>query len=761
MVELDSMFARTRAAPRDARRDARAKAVVKARLLGAAAPPVSIGRYEVQGVLGRGGMGIVYRARDPRLQRSVALKLVSARSGGAAERERLLREGRALARLVDPNIVTVLDAGVHDDDVYFAMELVRGQTLTRWLRTERTPDTIVDVFVQAARGLAAAHRAGIVHRDFKPDNVLVGDDGRVRVVDFGLARPVHADAPSTASTTSRGSGDATRPAGTPGYVAPEQRRGEPTAPASDQFSFFVALTEALTGGRPRAGDSPDLGGGLGRTVARGLSPDPANRWPNLDTVAQRLQRRTRPRRSRGLAVAGGLLLAVGFGAGGATLMTPDPPGDSALAIDRAPSASSLAGPIDEAWAQYDAGRFERAHALARALAARASDPSDQVRLHRLQAKIANDELRFVDAQAAAERARTLAAGAGDARAELDAVLSLAFALRGQHRLDEALRELRSAEALVVREGNGAVLRAEILRSESAVHNAEGRVDEAAPLLAEAIELRESAAPGTTARMYQLLGSMQSRLGQHDAALAAHDKALAQLRQLAGDEHPDVELVMISRAQTLRAMGRADEAAAAYEESVARLGRRHGWRDRRLAIPLLNLGIALRERGELAAAAQAHTRYREIVRDTFAPDDPEHGRAAITLAESRLAVKDWAGAAAAASSAAITARRHFGDTSTRTAYAYDLAGQALGQLGRVSESHEKCMRALTIAETALGADSPRLVHYLLVGAEAERSVGETEAADLLLARAVAIAETAVIRPDVRAHLRESVADTSAG
>jgi hypothetical protein len=209
-----------------------------------------IGRFVVQQPLGQGGMGLVVSAMDPELDRVVALKLVPTQgSGGSTLSERLLREARAMARLRHDNVLTVYEAGTHEGWVYVAMELVRGGTLRD--AGARTWRETVALFARAGAGLAAAHARGLVHRDFKPENVLLEDD-RVLVADFGLVS--HAvDAPT-------GSGPAETPlpsspltqigevVGTPLYMAPEQHAGGRVDARSDQFSFCVALYEALPGG---------------------------------------------------------------------------------------------------------------------------------------------------------------------------------------------------------------------------------------------------------------------------------------------------------------------------------------------------------------------------------------------------------------------------------------------------------------------------------------------------------------------------------
>jgi serine/threonine protein kinase len=238
----------------------------------------AVGRYLVLDPLGAGGMGVVYAAYDPELDRKIAIKLLApsvAHGSSSSEGQRLQREARALARLSHPNVVAVYDVGIASAQVFVAMELVEGQTLGAWLSAEpRTWQQVVRCFVDAGRGLAAAHAVGLVHRDFKPDNVLVGRDGKVRVSDFGLARatqPMPGEGPSqqegTASASSvpghegrsgpqDGSLTGAR-AGTPRYMAPEQWLGAATGPWTDQFSFCVALWEALYGELPFAGTTPD------------------------------------------------------------------------------------------------------------------------------------------------------------------------------------------------------------------------------------------------------------------------------------------------------------------------------------------------------------------------------------------------------------------------------------------------------------------------------------------------------------------------
>jgi serine/threonine protein kinase len=281
-----------------------ARARAESALFGDEAGPPRIGRYRVVQRAGAGGMGVVWEAHDPELERAVAIKLVRAES--AAARERVLAEGQALARLSHPNVVPVFDVGLHGDQVFLVMELVRGETLRQHVAAApRDPRAIAQIYRQAGEGLAAAHRAGLVHRDFKPDNAIVGRDGRVRIVDFGLACPpgLADDAPDVPPVI-----------GTPRYMAPEQAAGGVITAAADQYAFCASLREALT---PRAGD-------VGRAttrwleaiIARGTRADPAARFPSMDEVTRALAREPRGAlRSRLRVVAAAALAAGAFAIG--------------------------------------------------------------------------------------------------------------------------------------------------------------------------------------------------------------------------------------------------------------------------------------------------------------------------------------------------------------------------------------------------------------------------------------------------------------
>jgi len=355
-----------------------------------------VSRYVLLSRLGAGGMGLVYLAHDPALERKVAVKLL--RPGGedreqAAEAHaRLHREAQALAKLSHPNVVAVHDVGTYDASplygegarageatrgVFVVMDYLEGVTLADWLAGPPRPwPALLRVFLAAGRGLIAAHAVGVIHRDFKPSNVLVRSDGAVQVFDFGLARaasepedPAPLARPRTLHDTWMSS--LSRPltlhgayVGTPAYTAPEQRGGGQVDERCDQFSFCVALHEGLYGNRPFSGDNipalelakltgrldppqrrPRLPRRLVRAVLRGLSPDPRDRWPTMSALLAELERllpRHRP----------ALLAALGVGLLGAAV--------GLAAATRGPACTGAAAALDGAWGEAPRAALTRA-----------------------------------------------------------------------------------------------------------------------------------------------------------------------------------------------------------------------------------------------------------------------------------------------------------------------------------------------------------------------------------------------------------------
>lgn len=273
---------------------------------GVLSPGTRLGHYVVESMIGRGGMGAVYRGRDARLDRVVAIKVLREEVGDRRVAW-LRREAAAMAKLSHPNVAKVFDLGESEVGPFVVMELIRGATLAEWASAERTSADRLQAYVQAGHGLLAAHEAGIVHRDFKPSNAMVvteGDTGRVKVLDFGLAGGAGTGLGSAENLV--GSSTHSALGGTPRYAAPEQFLGEPVTPASDQFSFCVALFEVLTGAMPFPGESgsarrtamlrgdlqpmpPSVPASVARALERGLSLEPASRFGSMRALLAALE----------------------------------------------------------------------------------------------------------------------------------------------------------------------------------------------------------------------------------------------------------------------------------------------------------------------------------------------------------------------------------------------------------------------------------------------------------------------------------------
>jgi len=395
-------------------------------------PGACVDRYVIEGPLGAGAMGVVYAARDPDLGRRVALKIVDRAAEGSGARQ--LREAQALARVDHPHVVTVYDVGVHAEHVFVAMELVDGEDFASWLRTPRPTRAILDALLGAGRGLAAAHAAGLVHRDFKPANVLIGADGRARVTDFGLAKVAEdatvdgaLSAPALAQDmTMRGA-----LLGTPAYMAPEQFAGLRAGAAADQFAFAVTAWEALYGRRPFTGttlaqlrDAVTRGeleapahapvrAGIERALRRALDPEPARRWPSLVMLLDELARDPARRVRRVLVAGGAAAVLVGGGFALAHLRTQATAGPScelaptwtapqhvalaatAARLGRTQLVTEVAGALD-----VYAGQLAAANARA---CGRPSDDPVTICLDRRRVELA----RLVDVLVGADRAAVL------------------------------------------------------------------------------------------------------------------------------------------------------------------------------------------------------------------------------------------------------------------------------------------------------------------------------------------------------------------
>ena len=302
----------------------------------AAAAPHKIGRYVVLGEVGTGAMGVVLAVYDPDLDRKVALKVLrEGAMGGSQGATRMRREAQAMAKLSHPNVAQVYEVAEAHGRLYLAMEFIAGSTLRAWAAAgPRSWREVLRVYVEAGRGLAAAHAAGLLHRDFKPDNVMIDGGGRVRVLDFGLSRADASREPSASGSDVWHITAAGSLIGTPAYMSPEQHRREAADARSDQFGFCVSLWEALQGARPFAGDTrqeiasnankgrmsehprnSEVPQWVSRIVERGLATDPDLRWPTMDALLAALAHDPLRARKRRIAAVMGIAGIAGAGYG--------------------------------------------------------------------------------------------------------------------------------------------------------------------------------------------------------------------------------------------------------------------------------------------------------------------------------------------------------------------------------------------------------------------------------------------------------------
>ncbi|MEM6990850.1 MAG: tetratricopeptide repeat protein [Myxococcota bacterium] len=713
----------------------------------------SVGRYVVLNTVGRGGMGVVLAAFDPELDRKVAIKLLQ-RADGAGEkasagRSRMLREAQALARLSDPNVVSVHDVGLHDGRVFIAMEFVAGETIAQWLARERPPwSVVVDRYLDAGRGLAAAHAAGLVHRDFKPHNVLIGDDGRVRVTDFGLAR-ARSDAVDWSEEGSQDSmefvtgerstselaldvaltrtGDQV---GTPAYMAPEQFRGVTVDPRADQFSFCVAVYEGIYGERPFGGRtapeiarrisrgrvrSPPSGRGVPsrvrRALLRGLNADPDERYPTMDSLLEAL-RREPFRRARRVAFVVLPPIALGAWWWGFALQERD-------------SCSRVASRLSGIW---DTGRKAEINKRF----ARTGLPYANETWQTVQSRVDAMALAWVGAQErvchAAERG--LSTGSG----------------RAMTCLHRRFEELRSYSDLLATADSTMVEHAvSTLEALGAVADCDGT----RPLATDVpVHAQRSIAEALASA--RVLG----QAGRYDAAVEAAEVAHAEAQQV--DDRWLVAEATFELARVQEAAGRLDDAQRGYHDAFsAGVAARHDEVVLRAAMSVAALAADRDKDFDTAENWNAHAEGAlERMGDAGKPFAGQLDNARGRLAHGR---GDYRGAQAAFERALSRRAEALGEDSPLLASYHVNLGHALARQARYSEAVEHMHKALVLEEAEYGRQHPRVATTLAALCSAQRDAGEIDAAVQACQRAVAILTSTV----GRAHTRTGTAFVNLG
>ncbi len=744
-------------------------------------PGEKIGRYVLLEEVGQGGMGVVFAAFDPQLNRKIALKILRAQQAEPDNkrqlRARLFREAQAIAKLSHPNVITVFDVGNVGASVFVGMEFVEGLTLTDFLATPRPLESILDAFAQAGRGLSAAHQAGLVHRDFKPDNVLMGFDGIARVSDFGLARSdpslvveegdsdeFEAHSPQAVDDVDLLSSPMTQAGavvGTPRYMAPEQHAGAPPDPRSDQFAFCVALYQALYRQDPyvahsmerlvhakqegRIAEPPSgvpIPGRIEQLIWRGLAPDPRRRYTTMEALLEDL--RDLP------AVAGRPVLrwVVGLGLSSA-----------ALGIAALQSGGTTRAPCDDGPSRWQATwNPERREAVRSAFAGvdpeastlswlsveRGLDAYGDAFKQQYAEACASvkgarpaDDMFFRLRQSCLMERRDFAASLVDLLEDPDAALVHAAPqavaeLPGMARCSEVAGLIargmptRVEEELAATEFRGALMQTRVLGLAGQFSAAQARATEALER-AEALGFGEFVAEGHLVLGRALAqGGRYADAEQHlrEAVLGgtrfAHDEAAAEaaiaLVEVVGvrlDRHAEADL------WEAQAGARLDRIA---ERGIlrARLENRAGRLDAR--------------RGDNAAARAHYTVALSLRSQVQGMDDP--GRAAWLIDLGNVALAEGAFDEAVETFDRALALAEATLTASHPARAASLA--ALGRVHLRREEYGPAREALLEAKSglqgSLGAEHPRTAMVLLGLANADEGLGNATAAEAGYARA---------------------------
>ena len=777
------------------------------------APGTSIGRYVVLGEIGSGAMGIVLAAFDPELNRKVALKILVPveRRGKLPPAARLLREAQAIARLSHPNVVNVYDVGRHGDAVFLAMEFVEGVSLGTWLeQTPRSLETVLEVFGHAGRGLAAAHQAGLVHRDFKPDNVLVSAEGRVRVLDFGLARadpsrytgsydnirasssgPSSSGVPSASSLAPSGEIDlleAPEPGvplprnwsdsdvlntsltrddavvGTPRYMAPEQHGGVGADARSDQYSFCVALYQALYNQDPfeaptlqqlverkhegRIAPVPQTSGvplWLEDIMMRGLAVDPDDRWPSMDALVDALERDPSASRRRWLGAAGGVVLlgslmaAIGYRQGseerpcqgseehlqevwnsqrkaqvaGSILST----GLSFSLHTRAEVERALDG-YAESWVEAHRDACE-----ATRLRGEQSDEMLDLRMACLDRR--RDALRaFVDVMSVAD------AGVVERAVQAVSQLPSVDACGDIDRLaggvappddDETRRLVETIEAELAQAG--------VLQSA-------GKTQAAFEIAEQAREQAEAVGyePLVAQALGRVGGLLEAKGDYSDAEVLLRESMLTALR--AGDDEQAAAAATTLTSVVGDRLARYEEGLLWGEQALALLDRRHieGLPRARLNNALGNVRY---RKGDLAEARAHYAEALAVRQQLGGEEDPTLGLELVNLGNVQLAEEDYDGALATFRRSQQIVETALGEEHPNVLFAVVSIGVVFQEQGLFAAARSQFERALPAMARSLGDDHPFVGTAALNLGNALRELSEHEAAVEQLDRAEAI------------------------
>ncbi|MEM7152375.1 MAG: serine/threonine-protein kinase [Myxococcota bacterium] len=720
---------------------------LRAKMFGVDAAPINIGRFNVLETVGSGGMGVVYAAYDEELDRRVAVKLLrsSHYEDASIGKGRLLREAQALAKLSHPNVVQVYDVGTFDENVFLAMEFLPGPTLRAWILEGEQPwQDVLRHFIEAGQGLAAAHREGIIHRDFKPANLLFGADGRVRVVDFGLARATeHARVEPDPTPSGRARAFAVELTqtgeimGTPAYMSPEQARYEKIDARSDQYSFCVALYEALFGRRPHVGRSSaevlvavsegevqppprstKVPARIVRAVMRGLSASPDQRFPDMDALLAEL---SLDRSARWHWLGGGVVAALGLSA---VVMASEAPCegvkdsvstawnssaraelrqafDASGLRDAASTADRVSGELDDYASQWTEARQDvcEAHHVRRELSAELHDLRMACLLERraelgaFAKTLANADLEMVEQAPAAVMELSAISACDDVERMMATETPEHRNLRQQlaeakawYKLGRYEKALQSMEhvASEARQGAAEGLEAEALYHRGIVFERLWKHEAAVETLDTAVDMAEAAGVDRLgAQVWTLMARQLAFRGRAEDAERSLRMAKAKLKRLGDDEELERDL-MQARAVVAWQGGRHDEAIEVQQTAVQQWQAEGGDADPRLAAALNVLGNILADAGRLAEAGVQRARALKLLEKVYGA---EHPRVALLLVSMGMDQRD-AGLLAEARQTYLRAEKMLIASVGAESPSLIKVQKALGQLALTQEDYEE-------------------------------------------------------------------------
>lgn len=772
----------------------------------------TVGAYRLTRMLGRGGMGEVYLAEriDGAFGQHVAMKVVRGVLGGAGERARFERERVVLAALSHPNIAALYDGGeTRDGQPYYTMEYVGGSAITEFCEANALPaEARVHLLLQVAAGLAYAHQNLVVHRDIKPANVMVRADGRVKIVDFGIAKPLGEPG---GTLTEFGAAPMT-----PEYAAPEQFRRQPVTVATDVYQFGALCYRVFGGHRPYRADPDDplawaravveqeplpLGCGadsaaaertrlridrdLDAIVRKAMASSPDRRYRSMDAVGADLEawldgRPITARRAGAAYFARRFVARHPYATAATALSIALLVATAVVALRQARIARSQAARA-EAVANFlvdlfqvsDPGKNRGETLNANEILARgaqriddelSTEPEQRGRLLLVIGRVYSALGDFPRARAPLERAVAAFRAAADAEPRETALATHALAtvaLR-ELRFEDASKLLADEEALLARvRGDTTAARARLRQARGSALRQQGKMAEAKAEMAAARELALADAATSTDTLHQVdtaLGLLECDLREYEPARLHLDEALAAARRLYAADDYRVATAAFNLGIARVNLGDAAGAAALMEPAVERIRAQFGEDNYRYAIMLNTLGTVSRERGDAAAALARFEASDRAFVAAFGKDHPERAWPLLNAARVLGEQGDFAGALARSEQALSIRTAKLGDAHPEVAHAWDAMAAALIPLGRYAEARDYAARALPVLRANMPPDHDAIVECLLHLGLAEHALGDEATARRLWDEALERAPRAFVASSVDlAALRAAIAD----